>query len=102
MAPNRSSIQPDLLGFGTIRCQATGFVKIILVEAAAFIKVFEDNANLRNGVAGRVNLSSIQSMVKSLTAEQATEVTVKMPDKTIFQCTMGDATILVTPPGSRM
>ena len=37
-------------------------MKVILVEVAAFIKVFEDNADLRNGVAGRVNLSSIQSM----------------------------------------
>ena len=102
MAPNRSSIQPDLLGFGTVRCQATGFVKVILVEAAVFIKVFKDNADLCNGVAGPVNLTSVQIMVKALTAEQATEITVKMPDKTIYQCTMGDATVLVTPPGSRM
>ena len=102
MAPNRSSIQPDLLGFGTVRCQATGFVKVIRVQAAALIKVFRENADLCNGVAGPVNLSSIQIMVKALTAEQAAKLTAKMPDKTIYQCTLGDATVLVTPPGSLM
>ena len=100
MAPNKSSIQPDCLGLGTVRCQASGFLKVILLHATTAVTVFKENEDLQNSVEGPVTLQSIQEMVKALTMDQAATFVTKMAADTIYQCTLGVGTVIVCAAGS--
>ena len=98
MAPNRSSIQPDFLGFATIRCQATGFLKIMLVKALDLVTLLTNEKEMRNGIE-EVNLHTIPSIIKQLSEVQADQLAQKMPKQCVFQCTMGVGSIIIVPPG---
>ena len=95
MAPNKSSIQPDCLGLGTVRCQASGFLKVFFLHATTAVTVFKENEDLQNSVEGPVTLQSIQEMVKALTMDQAATAA-----ETIYQCTLGVGTVIVCAAGS--
>ena len=100
MSPNRHSIQPDFLGFGTVRLQQTGFLKVILTKADDLVKFLTSNVEMLNGFKGAVNLQSIPDIIKQLSDVQAHSLGQKMPNESIYQCTMGVGSILITPPGS--
>ena len=54
MSPNRHSIQPDFLGFGTVRLQQTGFLKVILTKADDLVKFLTSDVEMLNSMGSRV------------------------------------------------
>ena len=73
VAPNKNSAQPELLGFGAVKFQMTGFLSTLLVKIEAAAAVFEQKPGLRNNISiegTHVSLKNLQDMLIALTIQQ--------------------------------
>ena len=107
MAPNKGIVQPEMLGFGAVKMQATGFLSLVIIKMDAAIAVFAANKDLQNDVINDSNgsqdrtplLGDIQEMLRHLSPTQITTFTEAMGDGTIYKWTMGAGDTLIVPPG---
>ena len=73
VAPNKNSAQPELLGFGAVKVQMTGFLNTLLVKIEAGAAVLEQNPELRTNISiegTHVSLKNLQDMLLALTIQQ--------------------------------
>ena len=103
MAPNKCTTQPEMLGFGAVKVQASGFLSLITLKMDAAIQVFGANKDLQNNLLkdsdGNITLADLPEMLRNLSPTQITTFTQAMPDCTIYKWTMGSGDTLVLPPG---
>ena len=73
VAPNKNSAQSELLGFGAVKVQMTGFLNTLLAKIEAAAAVFEQKPELRNNISIKgthVSLKNLQDMLIALTIQQ--------------------------------
>ena len=100
IAPSRHGAAPEVMGFGVLKLQVSGFCNLMALDFLKCATAFEQHVELRNGRHGEpVTVQLVGEMIKELKNDQVAALVTALGPDAAFNTTMGAGSIAIIPPG---